>query len=438
MEISKKTHFIKTVCGDFSVKGDQPVARVKQIIEGLDGPAIEKAGNAYLDACSLLAECRIAVENASKAMADCWGDRASVEAQTALRYIHSTVRELSDKGNMMGRPLESLGKALPAYKETGEGGFAPSWSENTYTFNDDWDDFYDTKDGVKWGSQNDLAKKHLEALNAEVQKWHNLLPDSLRKELPKIEPPTAPDPHYKTPPYPTGDHYSRSTPYGGNNYAGPASHTVGNDSDPFGAGNQPGDGSSDPSGGLPSGQKYPDGTPGADGSGAGGAAPSGGANDPSNGTGDPSGGLTDPTKGLTDPSGGVNDPTKGPGADDSRSTNLAEYTQPTGPDSTANPYQNTSTSNPHKDPTTTVTPTTSPTTTGGGGTSTGGGAGGAVNPASARAAGMNGMNGMPIGMGGMPSSAGQESQEQETQTWLHQDDDVWTGDHTGVVSHTIG
>ncbi|GAA3425241.1 hypothetical protein GCM10018953_24240 [Streptosporangium nondiastaticum] len=475
MDISKKTHMIKTSCYDFSVRGDQPVARVKQIIETLDGESIKNAGTAYLDACSLLAECQRAVENVSKTLAECWNDKASVEAQTALRYIHATARELSNKGNMMGRPLESLGDALPAYKETGEGGFAPSWSENTFTFNDDVSDFYDTKDGVQWGSQNQLAKEHLEKLNAEIQKWHTLLPDSLRKELPRIEPPTVPTPPFPTVDYPGG--YPSAGPYGpggtGPYGAGPYGNgpdgtgPYGTDpfatdpfaTDPNGTGpNGTGPNGTDPdgSGDLPPGAYPGDGGTGLPGQNGPGAGMPGGAG--GNGT-DPTGGLTDPSKGLTDPSGNLTDPSRnltypaGYDAGNARTTDLSSFQPPQGYDGIGNPNPNnpnlsglnTSTgTSPYASPTYTGSPTNTGTGTG---TGTGGiGSSGSFGTAGVRAAALNAAEGAagsgmfmpPMGaMGGAGAGAGEQEQESGSNLWEH--DDVWgANDHEGAVDGHIG
>ncbi|MFF0308050.1 hypothetical protein ACFYSC_11505 [Streptosporangium sp. NPDC004379] len=443
---------IKTYCGDFTVRGDQPVARVKQIIDALDGDSIKNAGTAYLDACSLLAECQRAVENVSKTLAECWNDEASVEAQTALRYIHATARELSGKGNMMGRPLESLGNALPAYKETGEGGFASSWSENTFTFEDDIPDFYDTKDGVQWGSQNQLAKEHLEKLNAEIQTWHDLLPGSLRKELPRIEPPTGPDPNFPYVNYPpgtgpygpggTGPYGPGGTgpygidpngtgPYGTDPFANDPNGTNPNGNNGLPPGGYLGDGT-----GNPQGQNGPgSGMPG--GPGGSGAGPTGGPNDPSGNLTDPSGNLTDPSRNLTYPAG--YDPAN------ARTTDLSSFQPPQGYD--ANGVGNPNLTGPNNSTGTSPTHTGPPANTGTGpGTGGGGGAGssGSYGTAGMRAAALNAAEGaagsgmfMPP-MGGMGGAGAGEEQERETGSNLWEHDDVWgANDHDGAVDGHI-
>ncbi|MEU6738215.1 hypothetical protein [Streptosporangium sandarakinum] len=473
MDISKKTHMIKTSCYDFTVRGDQPVARVKQIIETLDGESIKKAGTAYLDACSLLAECQRAIENVSKTLAECWNDKASVEAQTALRYIHATARELSNKGNMMGRPLESLGNALPAYKETGEGGFAPSWSENTFTFNDSIPDFYDTKDGVQWGSQNQLAKEHLEKLNAEIQQWHALLPDSLRKELPRIEPPTVPGPPFQPVDYPDGypsNGYPNAGPYGtggtgpyGNglnstgSYGNSLNGTGPYDTDPFANdpnGTGPNDTNPGGTGNLPPGAYPGDGGTGLPGQNGPGAGMPGGAG--GNGT-DPTGGLTDPSKGLTDPSGNLTDPSRnltypaGYDPANARTTDLSSFQSPQGYDvnGIGNPNPNLSGLNTSTgaSPHTPVTYTGSPTNTGTGPSTGGIGSSGSFGTAGVRAAALNAAEGAagsgmfmpPVGAMGGPGAGAGEQKPEETGSKLWEHDDVWgANDLEGAVDGHIG
>ncbi|MFB9525147.1 hypothetical protein [Nonomuraea roseola] len=41
-------------------------------------------------------------------------------------------------------------------------------------------------------------------------------------------------------------------------------------------------------------------------------------------------------------------------------------------------------------------------------------------------------------MSGTGGASGQEEQDHESGTWLHEDDDVWSGDVGGVVDSRIG
>ncbi|MEU4331335.1 MULTISPECIES: hypothetical protein [Nonomuraea] len=41
-------------------------------------------------------------------------------------------------------------------------------------------------------------------------------------------------------------------------------------------------------------------------------------------------------------------------------------------------------------------------------------------------------------MSGTGGAGGQEEQDRETGTWLHEDDDIWSGDVGGVVDSRIG
>lgn len=449
IKIKKQTHMIKTYCPTFGVDDDgRSVAEVKTFVQSLDATAVKQAGNAYLDACSTLAGAQRVIEDINVEMAKCWGGKASVEAQEALRMLHATVRELSDKLNWMGRPLQSLGDRLREHQEfMDKGGL--SWADNTYTWDDSMVGWYRTMDkGIEWGSQDELAGKHLRLLNDDLTQTYQNLPDSFHKEIPDIKDPTG-----ATPPV---------TPYN-TDFSNPGgTNGLGTGGDYNGAGFN--DGSSDGSdknGGvtnLPNGTQLPDSssngtkdpTNGATDPTNGatdptGGGPTNGATDPTKGVTDPTGGVTDPTKGLTDPTKGLNDPTSGindptkGSLTSPTSTKLEDFQRPTdwNPGNTTptntNPNSlNTPTSS--GSPNNFSSPAAGPLTSARGDGSM---AGGLSNTAGMPKAGTGngmGMPFMPMGGGG----AGAEERTNEGGTWLTEDDDVWGGETEGVVNDRIG
>ncbi|MFE3447447.1 hypothetical protein ACFXJ8_00815 [Nonomuraea sp. NPDC059194] len=442
VEIRSKEYPVRVPGADFDVHGDQPVEKVKNIIEGLDARGIEKAGAAYLNAGSMLVQVMKTIEDAAFAMAKIWGDKSSAEAQQSLRAIYITMKNLAGSCNQIGRQLESLGKTvIPAFRDYG-GDY--SWSEGpswTHGIPDLW---VNTKgDGGMWfASDNTAAKEHLKNFQKELKIIHDLLPATVREDLPDITQQHVPPPEIKiptggpkTPPFnpPTYD------PYTGN--AGPGN------GGPSGGGNWP-DGKY-PDGKYPDDKypedKYPDGKY-PDGKYPDGKYPDGTFPDGTRpkfpdfpGSGDGSQNPNVPPGGA-----GVNGPrvtTAGLDTPEKPQTDLASFQNPnydnlpnnqsidprTGLPTTTGPNSGTSTS-----------PSTSPST----GTSTGTSAGGAGGYGSVTQASAKGLNGSGMGMPMMPMgaspAAGQEEQKKEGSTWLLEEDSVWGGADDNAINPTLG
>ncbi|MEV5495086.1 hypothetical protein AB0M50_06760 [Nonomuraea fuscirosea] len=458
-----QVHMLKSMCLDWSVKTDAyNVEQVVTLIRGLDPTkGIPKAATAYENAHKAIGTAREAVKDQAVELAKVWEGKSSVEAQTALGILYVTMGKLAEAMSPLKNSLDGLGKVVQAHQafiDDGHKGILDTWhNQSIGTWNDSIPDVWSTYKGYyrnpsggvgddnveneadhSWGSQNDLAGEHLQTLSTDLQAVFDVMPNSVESTLPDIKPP---DPWNGQPPpvkYPNGTPTPLNTasnlppygpPYGpGQNVPGPGDFPGG----PGGTPNLPGTG--DPS--LPGGPGGSGGGPGAD--------------DPSRpglpGTpgvpGAPDGNVPPgQTPTTADPNGAVNPP----GTVPNPKTNLQDF-QPT-----ANTNQPFGTNPPYGQhvPTTTTpgynspgTPSYGPGTTGGtfGGV---GGVGGAMGPGAAGAArGASGSGaGMPfMPMGGMGAGAGGggESQDRESSTWLHEDDDVWGGDADSVVNGRIG
>ncbi|MCA2224270.1 hypothetical protein [Nonomuraea aurantiaca] len=458
LKVQKKTHMIKTSCPPLEVDDDgRSVAEVKNFVKSLDPTAVKQAGNAYLDACSTLAGAQKVIEQINVEMAKCWGGKASVEAQEALRVLHATVRELSDKLNWMGRPLQSLGERLVEHQEfMDKSGLA--WSDNTFTFDDSSPGWYRTMDkGVEWGSQDELAGQHLRLLNDDLTLTYQQLPDSFHKEVPDIKDPAG------VPPPVTPLNTDFSNPGGPGGPGGPGNGYNGyNDTGGYnGTGDNGGlgdngrgigsDGSNRNGVDTPTTPKFPNDTQTPDPTGNGTTDPTKGATvpgatDPTKGATDPTGGITDPTKGLTDPTKGMTDPTSGltdptKGLSAPTSTKLEDFQPPSDWNPTHTP-----TSTPNSNPTITSPNANFPSSPNSSSPSSGpltsaGGSGGMASALPTTQAGLKAGTGNGMGMPFMPmggAGGGTEERTNEGGTWLTEDDDVWGGETDGVVSDRIG
>ncbi|WP_214320869.1 hypothetical protein [Nonomuraea sediminis] len=179
---------------DFNVHGKQHADKVKMLFENLDERGVEKAGNAYTDASTVLKTTLGKIEDAARAMADCWGDQGSVEAQKALQQLHTTIREFTEKADKMGPPLVKLGKEIiPKYKGQygGTFGWGRTWDAGfSFTDGDDLNLFAMDKDGNwNWFStNNDQAKDEVQKFSNDLQSIFSSLPDTVREDLPKLGP----------------------------------------------------------------------------------------------------------------------------------------------------------------------------------------------------------------------------------------------------------
>jgi uncharacterized protein YukE len=437
----KKDHQVRgNQCFDLSVDPDgRNVAQVKQLVQMLDPKRIEKAGNAYVDAGAAMALLEDDLMEMARQMATCWEGKASVEAQKAIQVIHASVRELQRRLFHMGRPLENLGQnVLPRHKQFIDNDGFTSWSNNSFTGDDSMPGTYDVMDGgAEWGSQDELAGKHLAILNKDFAETFHLLPESIHNELPELKDPEIPT----------------FTGVGG----------------PGGPGGVPG--------GLPGG--VPGGFPGG---GAGisargvdpgdfdsGLPPVGvppGATPPGNlPSGVPNGAAAIPgtpapgQPGVPDPSSvppappAPTAPAVGTVPDPGRSTTLADaaprFDVPTAPTAPAVPGPATPPTVPSAQYPLRISPYENGTPYGhpgmpsgvSTGVGTGGGSGTSNNAPLRGAPGGSAVGGAPFmpmgGMGGGGGGGG-EQQDREASTWLKEDDDVWGLQSDGTVSDTIG
>ncbi|MEU0565522.1 WXG100 family type VII secretion target [Nonomuraea sp. NPDC005983] len=428
---TKKTHWIKPQSERFDVDdGGRSVAEIKNFITSLEPKSAETAATAYQDAATRLATTLDALDEVSGELAKIWEGDSSVKAQKALKLLHETIRNLSDGLHRMGKPLNQLADKLREHKDFVENK-SYAWSDNQFTFNDDWKDFWYTIDkGVEWGSQNELAGKHLAVLSKDLLEIYRQFPDYVQKDLPDIKDPSGSD--------------SRDTKDTKVNFD-PRDLLKQHPYNPGGNGDLDLNGPDSPDGGgtdrsdFPGGDTTGDGT-GRDGTGADGTG--------QNGTGASTGGVGNGTgidgsragdrtgadtstasaPNIPDPSqmNGVGD---SPNGNDSRSTNLSDFRTPTHDGS----------------PTLTASPTSSPTsysntngTSSGGTTGVSGSVAAPAPGASAVRAG-NGAGGMGVPV--VPHGGGHgggEERASEMFSWLKEEDDVWTGPVDGVVNGHIG
>ncbi|NUW30214.1 WXG100 family type VII secretion target [Nonomuraea sp. SMC257] len=473
----KATHWIKTQCDNFSVDDDgRSVAEVKNFILKLAPETFDGAATAYADAAERLAKTLDVIDEVSGELAKIWKGKASVDAQKALRQLHDTIVNLSGGMDGMAKPMQHLADRVREHTDFVQNK-AMAWSDNQFTFNDSVADFYHTIDqGIEWGSQDELAGKHLAAFNKDLYEAYAHFPDFVQKDLPDIKDPTPPgadgikDVNFDNPfkkggvmpaGYNGGDFNGGglngngiNTPGGGLGLDDPSKRDGGS-GDVNVPGMPGGPGGSTPGGGT-------GGDTGTGGVGTpGGIDTSGGVNTPGGGVTDPSQGGTTPGTHITDPSKGITDPSKGitmPGG--STATQLADYQRPNVPDATTSGWNPTSytsptttgpnsTTNPHStsspygayNPNGTYNPNGASTADGVSTTGRGDGSA-AANAQQLAARGSTSAGGLgsgfPVGhMGG--GGGGEQESDRQSQYWLHIDDEHWTeGAYDDAVSDKLG
>lgn len=396
-EYSIKPHPI-----DFNVQGKQHTDKVKMLFDTLDEKSVEKAGIAYTDASTVLKTTLGKIEDAARAMADCWGDKGSVDAQKALQQLHKTISEFTEKADKMGPPLEKLGKEIiPKYKGQygGTFGWGRTWDFD-FSGGDDLNLFAMDKDGNwNWFStNNEQAKDEVQKFSNDLQSIYSSLPDTVREDLPTLKPPGVESPDYKDP-------YRHDPPgWDPSKYAYTGYDPTSNGKDGSGIDGWPGSTTGGDNGDNGTGDQGGDRTGTGNGAGTGGT---GGGVDGNNGL--PSG--THPS--VTDPS---------------RNTSLSDFSKP------------------KIDPTSYTTPASTPyssahTPTANGGTPvmTPNALNGALDGArTTRLASAGGpMGGMPL----VPMTGAGGGQEQELSrepgAWMAEPDETWRGDTSHTVDHLI-
>ncbi|MEW9546981.1 WXG100 family type VII secretion target [Nonomuraea sp. NPDC050783] len=456
----KKTHMLKPSCGSWATEtGGRSVEEVVTFIKGFDATRIKQAATAYKDANKAVSDAQKGIEEQARELAKVWEGNASVEAQKALGVLFLTLGELADKLSKMHEPVENLANVVrkhQAFIDDDMKGIMPTWANQGGlaggSWNDSIPDIYSTYTGVyggdsatgDFGSQDELAGLHLRTFANDLQHVHQQIPDSVEKVLRDISYPQPDQNPPPTVPYPKGDHPYGNTqpgPYDGSGYQGvPTGSTSG---PPFGT--------TDPATGYPANPGYPNGTyppgngPGGNGPGGNGPGGGNGSGPGGNGTGaSPNvpvpGGSTSP--GGTNPAYNPAALHQNPAATGTNPTTSLQDFNPT----SANGYNPAAGANPATHPSTGVpgygSPSTAypPGTAGGPGTATGGGVAGlppnATTAATRAATSGTGMPFLPMGAGG--GAGAQESEKQESTTWLHEDDDVWGSDPGSVVNSRIG
>ncbi|MGA5756862.1 WXG100 family type VII secretion target [Nonomuraea bangladeshensis] len=456
----KKTHWLKSSCGDWSVEtGGRSVEEVVTFIKGFDAKHIAQAATAYKDAHKAVGDVQKALEEQAGQLAKVWNGKASVEAQKALGVLHVTLGELAAKLQKMHEPVEALSTVVRKHQEFIDDdvkGVLGTWVNQGGLLGGTWDDsvagLFSTYSGVyngdkannDFGSQDELAGLHLQTFANDLAHVHAKIPDTVEKVLRDIDYPTGPQ---ITPPpvtYPKGGPYPNGNPdpYGPGTFptnydpsgTDPSNRfpTNPNAFDPNAANpNGTNPNGTYPNGNHPSGNGDPNGTNGNNGTGTG-------------NPGSPTFQNPDTSSlGSTSPNG--SNPAFNPAAyqdpSANRTTSLQDFT-PTNTNgwtpTTGTAHPTTTGNTAYSMPSTSYPPAT---TASGPGTATGGGFAGA-NPAVTTAATRattagTGMPFLPMGAGGGGGGA-QSSEKQESTTWLHEDDDVWGTNPDSVVNSQIG
>ncbi|MEV4168402.1 WXG100 family type VII secretion target [Nonomuraea sp. NPDC049709] len=444
-ENKREIHLLKPACMPGTVEtSGRSVEEVVTFINGFDETRIEQAATAYNDAHTAVTTAKNGLEAQARKLAEVWEGPASVEAQQALGILYVTLGELADKLKKMAEPISALATVVSKHKSfvnDGWKGIMPTWANQGGltggSWNDSIADLYSVYTGVyggdsatgDWGSQDELAGLHLQTFGDDLSHVHVMIPDTVEKVLRDIHPPQLPqeDPDPIDYSQFNGD-TGGLTPasYGNTDMSGMPTGGPGTGGPSFGAL----DPSTDPS--TPNIPGYP------------------GTNPPGY---PPTDSPTGPDSNGQDPNGQNPDGQNPNGRDPNGQNPGGQYPNGQYPNG-QNPGSGTNTNLQDYRPTTASTvptgtvPTTnsygSPTSSFGPGTSGGvyGGGGGMMPAGGAPGVGATrgGGTGMPfLPMGGMGGAgAGQESQDRESSTWLHEDDDVWGGDSDSVVNDRIG
>ncbi|MEV4159974.1 WXG100 family type VII secretion target [Nonomuraea dietziae] len=454
-ESIKKTHWLKLSRGEWTVdRDDRSVEEVKGLITGIRVKEIEDAGAAYTDAYAVVDDVQWALGQEAQALAKVWEGKASVAAQKALRTLYLALGELARKLLEMGHPLVTLADVVRQHQAYLNGDLRGAmkddqrlnpWSE------DDWLGAYVIFNGVLQSgedglapafgtSRDEMAGRHLETFSKDLEVIYDRLPDKVEKELPALAHPVEPLAERKMLDVPFGRPALPGISSPSASDAGPAPTGLSGGS-PAGEGptfpghphherpHLPGhpDGRNGPDPGREPGLPSPDAGPGmpSPDAGSGAKEPDGDAPSPSHST-----------RGPIDPANGPDGPTRAFGRPAAPPTELADFQRPV--DSHGTPLHATPASplsTPASPLSTPTGPNHSPATTfgfPGSGTDLG------SAQANGRAAASHGMGSSFMPMSGTGGAGGQEEQDRETGTWLHEDDDGWSGDVGGVVDSRIG
>ncbi|MEQ4719469.1 hypothetical protein [Nonomuraea sp. B19D2] len=424
---NKKTHWLKpSRGGDWTIDNDdRSMAEVKDFIKGISVKEIQDAGASYVDACSVVANAQWALGQEAEVLAKVWEGKASVTAQRALRSLYVALGELSDKLLAMGRPLETLAGVVRQYQECLDGELWEAKRETSSLglegdghghaiFNGVLQPGTRSVDFTAPALFDKLGGLQLEAFSRDLEAIYRTLPMKVEMELPAIIYPVAPHQKPETVDYrfderPSARTADRSSSYINPTYADPSG---GSPVLPAGAD------SSAPHGERPHFPSDPEDRNRADigqesdipSSDAAPGITNANGNDPS---------PSDPTRSPYDPTSALDRPAN-------LHTKLADFQRSIDSDST--PIHSTPKSPNHS----LATDPSSP------GTSIGIGSGAPATINGIRATTTNGMGTPAMPMSGMGGASGQEEQERESGTWLHEDDDVWGGDRDGVVNDRIG
>ncbi|MFF4993371.1 WXG100 family type VII secretion target [Streptosporangium saharense] len=406
---------------------DSVMDQVRDWVDDTHPAAVKRAGDYYVAAHDLLQDAAVTLKQRATDLAGKYNGTESVEAQKELQRLHASIRELAGK-------MRQVGTTLRGYSET------LSWAQRnivTKRGQDSRSDHdTDWADNIPFYGMyrvEDRARDRFNEINQKIIQHYKELPDEVQYALPT--PVQLPMPKYDDVTLPGGPKGTVTGP-GSGGYDGTSTRLSVNDptnglglngSDLGGldgldgAGGPgdlggPGQDGTDPSGRGPGSiDGFPPG-PGTDGSGSGPGSGVGGLDPNVINPGSPNGSL--PGVGANGTGTGT---TTLAGLGDPANLGLTNGTigQPNGQG--AYPFSNGLNGN----GTGTGPGIGSPNGVGGfGGVGGVGGAGGvgAAGAGGLRAAGASGMPMVPFGAGG---AGAQENQEQESTTWLLEDDEVW-------------
>ncbi|MFI9589405.1 hypothetical protein [Nonomuraea sp. NPDC052265] len=373
--------------------------KVKNWIDDTDPPSVKLAGLYYARAEALLNGFAGDLKTKATELAENYTGPAAVETQKQLQTLHASVRELARKLGEMGRPLQGYGETL----HWAQANVVESMDHDSRSDRDvDWAGrvpFYRLYRGDK------RAVEHLKKVNERIVEHYKQLPVEIQTALPDPSVPELPDFNNGGAGVPGPDLNGDGVP---DKYP---TASFGPGAVPGGPGyvdgKMPGDGGT---GSYPT-VHYPDGTNGS-GVNVGGVQGYDGGDNPYGGA--DSSALNGSSLGSS-PNGVP--PASLPSTGDGGTTKLAGYDPSlSGMPNGGYPTASTTGGSPY------------------GGVGSGSASGfGAAEGAAANGAvrGVNGGGGFlsPGMMGGMPARGGEsgEKQDNESSTWLAEEDDVWGG-----------
>src|SRR5512139_1088177 len=144
--------------GDPGTYGD--IKAIRAMLDATDAEAIKKAGIAYRNAATNLADIRDLLLHASGMLSSVWEDEAATAAQEALSRLRASAESLADATSRTGVTLDWYGaEILPWYV---------AHKPDTGLIKDGGDDKY--------------ARKYMQRLNQRISEAWSRLPESVIAE----------------------------------------------------------------------------------------------------------------------------------------------------------------------------------------------------------------------------------------------------------------